>query len=319
MRIVMVTPAPPRSRAGNRATALRWANFLRELGLRVTLTVAYDGAPFDLMIALHAWRSAQAIATFAERYPTRPLVVALTGTDLYRFIHSHPGPTLRSIELGDRLVALHDLAYRALPRAYWPKVRVIYQSAQPLRRRLPPRKRTFDVCVVGHLRDEKDSLRAALAVRELPASSRLRIVHYGKPHDESWASRARAEMRQNPRYQWLGELANWRVREAYARCRAMVMSSNMEGGANVVSEAVVAGLPVIASEIPGNVGLLGEAYPGYYPVGDTEALRALLLRAETDPAFLPALQRHCEGLAERFTPAREREGWRTLLQDLAVQ
>ena len=319
MRIVMVTPAPPRSRAGNRATALRWTNFLRELGHRVTLTVAYDGAPFDLMIALHAWRSAEAIATFAQRYPSCPLVVALTGTDLYRFIHTHPQPTLRSLELANRLVTLHGLAHRALAPACWPKVRVIYQSAQPLRRRLLPRKRTFDVCVVGHLRAEKDSLRAAFAVRRLPQTSRLRILHYGMAHDESWASKARAEMRENPRYHWFGELPNWRVREAYARCRALVMSSVMEGGANVVSEAVVAGLPVIASEIPGNVGLLGEEYLGYYPVEDTDALRDRLVRAEADPAWLPALRRQAEGLAAQFTPEREREGWRKLLQELAVE
>ncbi len=317
MRIVMVTPAPPRSRAGNRATALRWAGFLRDLGHRVTLTVEYDGAPFDLMIALHAWRSAGAIAAFDERYPERPVVVALTGTDLYRFIHSHPQSTLRSIELGDRLVALHGLAYQAIPSEHWPKVRVIYQSAHPPRRRLPPRKGSFDVCVVGHLRDEKDSLRAALAVRDLPDTSRIRVLHYGKSHNESWETMAREEMQRNARYHWFGELPHWRVREAYACCRAMVMSSNMEGGANVVSEAVVASLPVIASEIPGNVGLLGEGYPGYYPVGDTGALRAMLLRAETEAAFLHALQWHGEGVAERFTPERERAGWRSLLKELA--
>lgn len=317
MRIVMVTPAPPRSRAGNRATALRWADFLRDLGHRATLTVAYDGAAYDLMIALHAWRSAGAIATFHERYSQRPLVVALTGTDLYRFIHSHPQPTLQSMALGDRLVTLHGLAHQAIPSEHWPKVRVIYQSARPLRRRLPPRKRTFDVCVVGHLRDEKDSLRTAFAVRDLPVTSRIRVLHYGKPHDESWERMAREEMRRNGRYHWFGELPHWRVREAYARCRAMVMSSNMEGGANTVSEAVVAGLPVIASDIPGNVGLLGEDYPGYYPVRDTGALRTMLLRAESDPAFLSALQQHGEQGAERFTPERERAGWRSLLKELA--
>ena len=86
-----------------------------------------------------------------------------------------------------------------------------------------------------------------------------------------------------------------------------------------LSEAVVAGLPVLASDISGNVGLLGDAYSGYYPVGDTDALRALLLRAEVDPAFLPALQRQAEGLAEQFTPEREREGWRRLLDELVVE
>ncbi|MDH3282149.1 MAG: selenosugar synthase SenB, partial [Gammaproteobacteria bacterium] len=277
MRIIMVTPAPPRSRAGNRQTAVRWSRMLQQLGHNVHLDVAYDGSPFDLMIGLHAWRSAEAITQFDASFPDRPLVVALTGTDLYRFIHSHRRTILRSLAAADRLVTLHELAQAAIPARYCDKVRTIYQSAPPLPRRLPPRKRTFDICVVGHLREEKDSLRAAYAVRDVPESSRLRILHYGKPHTERWRRAAYDEMQANPRYRWFGELPHWKVRQAYARSRALVMSSNMEGGANAVSEAIVAGLPVIASEIPGNVGLLGADYPGYYPVRDTRALRRLLL------------------------------------------
>ncbi len=314
----MVTPAPPRSRAGNRQTAVRWARMLDELGHSVRVDVAYDGSPCDMLIGLHAWRSADAIAAFRAAFPARPLVVALTGTDLYRFIHSDRRATLRSLAQADRLVTLHGLAHTAIPPRYRHKVRTIYQSASPLTRRLPPRKRTFDVCVVGHLRAEKDSLRAAYAVRALPESSRLRVLHYGKPHTERWARMAQREMAINPRYRWFGELPHWQVRAAYARSRALVMSSNMEGGANTVSEAVVAGLPVIASHIPGNVGLLGEDYAGYYPVQDTRALRHMLLRAESDPAFLKSLGRQGRARRPLFTPARERGGWRALIAELAA-
>ena len=58
----------------------------------------------------------------------------------------------------------------------------------------------FEVLVIGHLRDEKDPLRAAEASRSLPESSRIRVVHLGRAHDEAWADRARAEMDRNPRY-----------------------------------------------------------------------------------------------------------------------
>jgi len=314
----MVTPAPPRSRAGNRATAVRWSRMLRELGHTVHVDVAYDGASFDLLIALHAWRSAAAIAQFHATFPDRPLVVALTGTDLYRFIHSHRRTTLASIAAADRLVTLHALAQAAIPARYRDKVHTIYQSAPPLPRRLPPRKRTFDVCVVGHLRKEKDSLRAAYAVRDVPKSSRLRVLHYGKPHTRAWHQAALNEMRINPRYRWFGELPHWKVREAYARCRALVMSSNMEGGANTVSEAVVAGLPVLASDIPGNIGLLGDDYPGYYPVRDTKALRRLLLSAESDPHLLRTLAAHGRARRPWFSPTRERNAWRDLLAGLEI-
>lgn len=313
MNIILITPAPPQSRAGNRATAVRWAPILRQLGHRVTISVEYRGQPYDLMIALHAWRSHQAVVEFHERYPNRPLIVALTGTDLYRFIHTHPAPTLHSIELADRLVVLHELAHEAIPESARGKIQVIYQSARPLPRRLPPASRSFDVCVAGHLREEKDPLRTALAARGLPASSRIRVRHYGKAHDESWAQQAREEMARNPRYHWFGELAHWQVRRAYARCRLMVLSSRMEGGANVISEAVVAGLPVIASQIPGSVGLLGRDYPGYYPVEDTEGLRHRLEQAETDKDFLDSLRSRVEARAPLFRPEREVEGWRQLL------
>jgi putative glycosyltransferase (TIGR04348 family) len=317
IRIRLVTPAPPRSRAGNRATAARWAAILRALGHRVDVSLDYAGEPADLLIALHAWRSAEAIARFAEGRPGRPLVVALTGTDAYRFIHSHPGPTLRSIALADRLVGLHDLIGETVPPEHRAKVRVIYQSARPIARRSPV-KGAFRVCVAGHLREEKDPLRPAYAVRDLPAASRLRVAHYGGAHTPEWADAARAEMAINPRYRWHGEIGHDRLRRVYASSHLLALPSRMEGGANVISEAIVAGLPVVASRIAGSVGLLGADYPGTYPVEDTGALRALLLRAEADAAFHDDLAERCAARRPLFTPERERAGWESLLRELGV-
>jgi glycosyltransferase involved in cell wall biosynthesis len=92
----------------------------------------------------------------------------------------------------------------------------------------------------------------------------------------------------------------------------------MEGGANVISEAVMAGLPVIASDIEGSVGLLGSDYPGYYPVQDTGALRERLLRAESDNGYYSELLAACASLRERFTPQKEESGWDALLQEIAT-
>ena len=316
MKIILVTPGGKPSKTGNRVTAVRWARLLRGLGHGVAVQAEWDGTPADVMVALHAWRSAGSIAGFRRRFPDRPLVVALTGTDIYRFQHSHGEATLGSLERADALVGLHDLVYRALPPAYRGKLHVIHQSASPLPQARRPSVRSFDVCVVGHLREEKDPFRAAHAARILPDTSRLRVLHLGKAHNDDWARQAGAQMKANPRYLWLGEVGAWQVRRHFVKAHALVHSSTMEGGANVVSEAVVAGLPVIASAIDGNIGLLGEDYPGYFPVGDTEALSVLLHRAETDERFL---RRLCEYGSKRkylFTPERERGCWEGLLRDV---
>lgn len=315
MHIRLITPAPRGSRAGNRATANRWAAILRRLGHRVHVSTDYQGEPADLMVGLHAWRSAEAIARFAATYPDRPLVVVLTGTDAYRFIHSHPEPTLASLEAADHIVGLHALVGNVLPNHLRDKLRVIVQSARPLLHRQPAR-RSFRVCFAGHLREEKDPLRPALAVRDLPPDSRIRVDAYGGAHTADWAEAAREEMQCNPRYRWHGEIPHAELRRVYARSHLLVLPSIMEGGANVISEAVMAGLPVIASDIDGSVGLLGDDYPGYYPVKNADALRDLLLRAESEPAFYTELEAACAARRGLFMPEREQAGWQKLLEDI---
>lgn len=320
MNITLVTPAAPRSRAGNRATATRWAAFLRELGHRVRVVHSDEGAaaaayPADALIALHAWRSAAAIEAAADQHPRRPLIVVLTGTDIYRFQHSHPQATLAGMGRAHALIGLHDRVAADIPARFADRLYTVRQSAQPLPSSYggPPRS-LLRILVAGHLRDEKDSLRAAYAARALPATSRVRVVNVGRAHNEEWAAAARSEAADNPRFVWRGEVAHWQVRRLMAASHAMVMSSVMEGGANVVSEACVAGLPIIASDIPGNRGLLGDDYPAYYPASDTAALRALLQRAEQEPAFLGRLREHCHALAPGFTPAAERDALERALQ-----
>lgn len=316
MKISLVTPAGKRSKNGNKATAVRWADFLEESGHSVDYLTGYDGREADAMISLHAWRTADAARAFKEKFPDRPLVVALTGTDINEFQYSHPEPTLHSIKIADALVCLHDLAVEKVPERFRNKLTVIHQSAKPLPRPRKPATRHFDVCVIGHMRDVKDPLRAAYAVRSLPKGSKIRVRHYGKAHNGAWAKRAEKESVNNPNFIWMGEVPYWRVRRVYGTANVMVISSIHEGGANVVSEACVAGLPVIGSGIPGNLGLLGRDYPGVYPVRDTKALKELLLRAEGDPEFLAGLTRRCAAKAKMFTPEAEKRAWVKLMRSL---
>ncbi len=307
MKIVLVTPAPPGSRSGNRATAMRWAELFAQLGEEVTIVTRYAGEDADAMVAIHAWRSADSIESFAAAHPGRPLIVLLAGTDLYRDLESHRDVVLRSLDLADLIVGLHDLVGEPLEPRHRAKLAVIYQSALPPTHAAPPLDDAFEVLVVGHLRAEKDPLRAAKAARLLPAVSRIKIEHLGRAHDAEWASRAEAEMAGNPRYRWRGEVGREEIGTRLGRARLMVLSSLMEGGANVISEALVAGLPVLASAIPGSIGLLGRDYAALFPAGDETALAALMMRAETEPGFLARLEAQCAVRAPRFAPGRERE------------
>jgi glycosyltransferase involved in cell wall biosynthesis len=172
------------------------------------------------------------------------------------------------------------------------------------------------VSVIGHLRDVKDPLRAAAAARLLPPGSRVRVEQVGGAYTAQWAERARAEMKANPRYRWRGDVSRAEVRRLLARSHAMVISSLSEGGANVISEAAVAGVPILASRMDGNVGLLGGDYPGYFPVGDTRSLARLMQRLEGDPRFARALARAVRARAPLFVARREIAAWRRLLEEL---
>ena len=319
MEINLITPAKKHSRNGNRTSAIRWAGFLRKNGHKVEINTKYDGSPCDLMIALHARHAAPAINLYRLRYPNGPLVVALGGTDVNTFLKSEPKTTLNSMEHADALVCLHNQVGEKLPNHLIRKLYVIYQSAKPLPSPRKLSKRNFDICVVGHLRQEKDPLRAALAVRLLPKASRVRLFHLGKAHNDDWAHAAIKEQSQNFRYHWLGDVPGWRVRRELTKTCLMALTSNQEGGANVISEAIVAGVPIVASNIPGNTGLLGMDYPGLYPLGDEHALAKIFLQAEDDPAFLKRLENTCNLLRPKFLPKCESDKWNNLITDVASQ
>jgi len=313
VKISLITPAGVGSRSGNRTTADRWARFLREMGHELLLEEAWSGERSDLMIALHTRRSHPSIRRYAATHPDRPLVAVLTGTDLYRDIRFDEDAQ-DSLELATLVVVLQEAGLAELEPRHRRKARVIYQSAEPIRPQ-PRAKTFFDVCVVGNLRAEKDPFRCALAARLLPPASRVRITHAGKASSGEFAERARSLAAADPRYRWLGEVPRWRVRRLLSRARLLVQSSAMEGGANAVAEALAAGVPVIASRIAGNVGMLGENYPGYYPVGDERALALLLQQTETDATFRESLEARCAARRPLTLPGREREALGGLIEE----
>jgi putative glycosyltransferase (TIGR04348 family) len=331
MKIAIVTPAPPDSRYGNRITALRWARIFRRLGHRALILQRYDGKPYDLLLALHARKSHPSIITFRRQNAGAPIIVALTGTDLYRDIRNNH-PARESLDIATRIVVLQPKALEELAPRWRDKSRVIYQSVengQALTGRQSSSAKTragnpeagsggnFDVCVVGHLRAVKDPFRTAMAARSLPDSSKVRVLQVGGAMTASMAARARRETSVNRRYRWLGEQRQSRVRRILKQSCLCVLSSRLEGGANVLSEAIAVGIPILASRIDGNVGILGANYPGYFDVGDTAQLARLLTRAETSSAYLAQLKTWSGSLAFVADPVREERAWSDLIGELS--
>jgi putative glycosyltransferase (TIGR04348 family) len=312
MDAVIVTPAPAGSRHGNRNTALRWARQLRALGHTVSVDVAWNGRPHDLMIALHARRSHAAMRAWKEAHPAKPLVCVLTGTDLYRDIR-RDADARESLDLADRLIVLQEQALDELDAHHRAKAEVIFQSVRRIARR-PVRRQTCLFTVIGHLRDEKDPFCAARALSHVDCA--VEVVHLGGALSDDMQREAERWMSAEPRYRWLGEVPRARALEWLARSDAMVISSRMEGGAHVVSEAIAAGVPVLASDIPGNLGLLGRDYPAVYPVADERALATLMQRLATDDSYAETLARLVQARRPLVDPATERARLAQLLGSL---
>lgn len=326
MHICIVTPAPPRSYQGNRVTAERWRELFQELGHSAQIVESYEGQRCDTLIALHARRSAASVLRFVSEVPRAPVIVALTGTDLYPDL-ARSGVDLSVLEAAERLVVLQDRGVGQIPEPLRDRTRVIVQSAdlpEPGPAVLPEggsflADGVFAVAVLAHLRPVKDPLLAAAASRMLPAESTIRIVHLGAELDTDLGEQARAETGSNPRYRWLGEVPHDAAMRMLGSCRLLALTSLTEGGANAVCEAIAAGVPVVSSLIDGSLGLLGSTYPGYFPPGDAAGLADLLWRVENDDGgLLGELRRRCEELRPLVARHRERQAWDALLGELAI-
>ena len=316
MRIALIIPVFKHRRSGNEITARRYARILRSLGHGVNLGCEYTGTRCDLMIALHARRSFGPIHEFRKLHSGLPLILVLTGTDLYQDIRRSSRARM-AMEMADRLVVLQSMALQEVPGEFRSRITVIHQSAEGMRRPAFPPSHIFRICVAGHLRPVKDPFRAAMAARALPEDSRIRIDHVGAALTTRMGLTARKHEQRSARYRWLGERPHWQTKRLIAASHLLAITSRIEGNSNVLCEALALGTPVVASRIAGNMGTLGTDYPGYFPVGDSRRLTELISRCESDAGFYRMLKSKCEELAHQVDPAREAESWRDLIDQFA--
>lgn len=322
-QVVIVSPALRADNNGNWQTARRWQQHLSDrFTVRLGTTWPDANAGRDaVMIALHARRSADAIAAWSAAHPGYGLGVVLTGTDLYRDVATDPAAR-RSLALAQQLVVLQERGPLALPDEVRSKARVIVQSTTA-RRVLPKSTQRLRALMVGHLREEKSPETFFAAARLLAAHRDIHLDHVGQSLDAALGAAARATMAAAPNYRWLGGLPHEVVRRRIQYAHLLVHASRMEGGAHVVMEAVASGTPVLASRIEGNVGMLGADYAGYFPWGDAEALAALILRCHANRGcgaddLFQQLTEQCGARAPLFEPRTERASVLALVEALLV-
>lgn len=245
--------------------------------------------------------------------------MVLTGTDLYQNIQVNKNAQ-QSLEWADRLVVLQNQGLAELPEEFREKTRVIYQSATKAEVKTSIfSKEDFNVLVIANLRQEKDPFRTALAAAELPKSSKIKVFHVGVPLNQEFEIQLKQTQQQNPRYTWLGGLSHEKTKELIASADLVSITSKIEGGSNVLCEALVAGTPVVASNISSLVATLGYTYPGFFSTESTQELRDLLIKSETTPNFYQELKDHCQKVAYLVDPLTERKCWKDLLYELSTR
>ena len=315
MRIALAVPGSAAARGGNWHTAARWTTFLRGMGHRVRVVTRWRTGNEDLLLALHARKSFESIRRFSEKRLRSPVVVALTGTDLYRDIETS-SEARQSLGIASRLIVLQEEGLRELSPFLRTKTRVVYQSSDA-RLEHAPDKSKFRIAVVGHLRDEKDPFRAVMALRRIERSVPVELLQIGGALTREMGERARAWRKLESRYRWLGSVPHRNALRLMSESHVLVVSSVMEGGANVICEAARIGVPVLASRIPGNVGMLGRAYPGYFPLSDEKALARLIERCRNDRSFYRKLKSAVRSRRRLFAPDSERAALERAMRGLA--
>ena len=298
MKILVTSPFPLDGKSGNAVTARRIAGLLPD----ARVCHGWDGESADLFIALHAHRSRHAVERFQAAHPQGRVAILLTGTDLNDF------PLDELLQIGlkvDALVCMHDQALKRLPEPLLNRAHVIFPSVQMSPRKTSPEPHL--VTLIGHLRPVKNPFLAVESLGDLP----LRLIHIGKALEDEEERHAKRWHESESRYEWLGGLPRDRTLDWLSRSWVTLNTSHSEGASNVVAEAVVLGVPVFATRIEGNVGLLGPEHLGLF---EPPELHAHMDRAFREPEFLDTIRLQQAKRRPLFSTAREATSWMSLAE-----
>ncbi|MFF7632732.1 glycosyltransferase family 4 protein [Kitasatospora sp. NPDC008050] len=150
---------------------------------------------------------------------------------------------------------------------------------------------------VGRLGVQKNVARLLEAMSLLREPVRLRIVGDGELR-EPLTAQARS-LGLGDRVEFSGGLLGADLLDAYARAEAFVLPSDKEGMPLAALEAMAAGLPVVATDVPGSAELLRGV--GLLAAPQPAALAAAIDRLAGDRALRAELAERSAGHARRYS------------------
>ncbi|MDA7899728.1 glycosyltransferase [Akkermansiaceae bacterium] len=313
MKVCVASPYPLSELKGNSVTTDRIVAMLNEGGVEARGSHGNDGEPADILITLHAIKGAPAVFDFKKKTPNGRVIVLLTGTDIYQGLAEGAEIGGDALQVADRIVVPQEAAIRKLPEKVRGKTVVIRPSLDPIAVKATPSQSPFVISVVGHLRPVKRPFLTIETLAQHPEWSDVEVWQIGQALDAEMRKTAEFWMEEDKRYRWCGGLPREESLALCAKSSLTINSSILEGGANAVLEAMTMGVPVLASRIEGNVGLLGDDYPGYFEDGEIAKALEAIMHQRVD------LDEWSRLLADRlplFSRVRESESWLELLIEL---
>ncbi len=318
MKVLVTTPYERSSLQGNTVTAMRMVSILSEAGMDAEMLCKGEQinelAVADVLIALHARKSAHFIDDFDRVNPDGKMIVFLTGTDLYRDIPNGCKICEASMDRADALVVSQEVSLTSVPYKFRDKSTVVHKSIQLPELELNAEAEPGLFSVVGHLREVKQPFMAVESLQLLDDS--VRLVLLGDAVALDYGGAAQSWQFKEPRFKWLGRLEYVETLKWMQRSVATINTSLVEGGANSVGESIVLGVPVLASRIEGNVGMLGADYEGYFSPDDKQGLADLMSRVIHDADLSVRLRDQVKERSKIFLRENEKQDWIKVIQKI---
>lgn len=315
MDILILCPIINALETGLYTTARRWETIFRQLGHNVRIASPSDAVTeTDILVALNPVRC----SSYLEDLPLSetPLIVVLTGTDIYNELKKKPN-FYRHLESARVLIGLHPGITEEVPERYRSKLRVIVQSA-PNQKSRPQNNILYGQAIfIANLRYFKRPMTVFAAACALNENVNINITHIGDIVDDEYHFWSQPEFHKTvPRYNWLGAKTREDTASALASSDVMLIASSTEGGSNVQSEAISAGVPIISSRNRCVESLLGSDYPGLFDTDNHHQLACLIEKFFVDHSFRELLKSNVSRASYQFSYDLEVEKWKNVIQEI---